>query len=645
MRGIERAEKVSRIFDTGITAIRGLLALGQALPGIGDVCRVAEQVLAEVQRLNGKLDDILQAGQLVVDVLELLRLMSDNVHQLSTGRGAVEQRMQRLHKRLTLVRDAVKTFGKKGWIKRVCKLMIDQKSLSNIDAEVRDDLTILMHFYKVARDAHVTEMLAQHTYASEVAIDEQAQRHVDEVGGSKNEAIAWVQDNDRALNTVSEQIGVGIDELKEGVGAMREEMGMRFDQLRDLLVADGSNQYQYDPFDPDDIYHENAELGRGTFGVTYRMVSLYDEHKYAVKIIQVRRAGVSLEQLSKEASILRQLNHPHIVRYFTSCTFERGHEFAIVMELLTGGTFGDGVRRGAPPARVKVWVGQVASGLACMHARRILHRDLKPENVMFDEAGSPRIIDLGLSCTLASKSRLSTRHAGAVGSNLYMSPEKAEGQSYNEKDDVWALGCMLAGGILGKLLEDMSDINSQGCVCRDRAKMDSLVKQSGAGDASVSTLVARMLRQTPLDRPTAQQVEQALLQTGHAVAGEAVASTSSAPALGVAVLSSIPDPVVVQGIPIQPAPAVVSGAASRPARTEPLVSEQGVSTFLQKVGGDLSALRDKTSIEWNNNRINDHDCVVIAHLALPASSQSPSMGVLGKLTHLRQAPPAPPSPE
>ena len=35
-----------------------------------------------------------------------------------------------------------------------------------------------------------------------------------------------------------------------------------------------------------------------------------------------------------------------------------------------------------------------------------------------------------------------------------MSPEKGSGKSYNNKDDVWALGCMLAAGMVGKLIED-----------------------------------------------------------------------------------------------------------------------------------------------------------------------------------------------
>ena len=112
-------------------------------------------------------------------------------------------------------------------------------------------------------------------------------------------------------------------------------------------------------------------------------------------------------------------------------------------------------------------VAQVASALAYMHRLRMQHRDVKPDNVLLDETGNTKLIDVGLACTLGSKSRVSTKAGGIVGSNLYTSPEKGGCKSYDCKDDVWALGCMLVSGVLSKPLEDMG-LNAIGIFALNR---------------------------------------------------------------------------------------------------------------------------------------------------------------------------------
>ena len=101
------------------------------------------------------------------------------------------------------------------------------------------------------------------------------------------------------------------------------------------------------------------------------------------------------------------------------------------------------------------WVGEVASALAHMHGLRMLHRDVKPDYVLIDGGGHTKLVDVGLACTLGSESRVSTKSGGAVGANLYMSPEKGSGTSYESEDDVRALGGLLVGGVLGRPMEDM----------------------------------------------------------------------------------------------------------------------------------------------------------------------------------------------
>merc|ERR1712091_838806 len=90
-----------------------------------------------------------------------------------------------------------------------------------------------------------------------------------------------------------------------------------------------------------------------------------------------------------------------------------------------------------------------------MHARRMQHRDLKPDNVLFDALGDARLIDLGLAQIVVAKSKVSSKNA--VGAELYRSPEKALGSAYDAKDDIWALGCMVAGAATGKSLETRSE--------------------------------------------------------------------------------------------------------------------------------------------------------------------------------------------
>ena len=65
----------------------------------------------------------------------------------------------------------------------------------------------------------------------------------------------------------------------------------------------------------------------------------------------------------RTTSGLAMLQHPHIVSYYASCTFKQGKVFAIVMELLTGGSLLDRMRAGAGREELKRCVGEVASGI------------------------------------------------------------------------------------------------------------------------------------------------------------------------------------------------------------------------------------------------------------------------------------------
>ena len=86
------------------------------------------------------------------------------------------------------------------------------------------------------------------------------------------------------------------------------------------------------------------------------------------------------------------------------------------------------------------YLSQMALGLQYLHERRILHRDIKPQNIMLDAHNNVKIGDLGFGRLLAT----GEHHVrSGVGTPLYFSPELCQEKPYNEKSDMWALGCLV----------------------------------------------------------------------------------------------------------------------------------------------------------------------------------------------------------
>ncbi len=82
---------------------------------------------------------------------------------------------------------------------------------------------------------------------------------------------------------------------------------------------------------------------------------------------------------------------------------------------------------------------QLTKGLQTLHERSILHRDLKSANVFLQLDGVYKLGDLNVSKIAQKDGMLFTQ----TGTPYYASPEVWKDQPYDNKSDIWSLGCVM----------------------------------------------------------------------------------------------------------------------------------------------------------------------------------------------------------
>ncbi|KAK3930130.1 Serine/threonine-protein kinase Nek8 [Frankliniella fusca] len=195
-------------------------------------------------------------------------------------------------------------------------------------------------------------------------------------------------------------------------------------------------------------YEKIRVVGRGSHG----LVTLHRK-KEDNKLVIVKE--VSLDHLTddekkatlNEVKVLSKLKHPNVVAYFDN--FIHDASVKIVMEYANKGSLHDLIQnqegKHLPQAEVLQMFSQIVQGLHYIHDQKILHRDLKTHNIFVSHEPSIysmpilKIGDFGISKVLASQSKAST----VLGTPSYLSPELCQGQTYDERSDIWALGCIL----------------------------------------------------------------------------------------------------------------------------------------------------------------------------------------------------------
>jgi len=190
------------------------------------------------------------------------------------------------------------------------------------------------------------------------------------------------------------------------------------------------------------------EIGRGGMGIVYRAWSPAQRRLVAIKVLP-SDLDRERQRFQREARTAAELQHPNIVRVHDIGAVADRHYYA--MDYIDGRPLSAVFERGAMPwpNAVRILV-DAATAVHFAHERGIIHRDIKPANILVDRSDRPFLLDFGLAKSERDPSLTMTGQI--MGSPTYMSPEQAEGRTYDvsARSDVYGLGAVLYHAVAGR---------------------------------------------------------------------------------------------------------------------------------------------------------------------------------------------------
>ncbi|KAK7169572.1 hypothetical protein R3I93_005524 [Phoxinus phoxinus] len=251
-----------------------------------------------------------------------------------------------------------------------------------------------------------------------------------------------------------------------------------------------------------DHYEVIRQVGQGAFGSALLVKHRHgdDELLYVIKEIHLRQLSARDKDASrKEVTLLSKMKHPNIVAFYKSF-YDRSNLY-ILMEYCDAGDLMNRIKmqRGKPFTEQQIvdWFVQICLGLKHIHDRKVLHRDIKAQNIFLTQGGlKVKLGDFGIARMLNNTMDLART---CVGTPYYLSPEICESRPYNNKTDIWSLGCVLYE--LCALRHPFEGSNLKQLVLRICRGRYSPVSQRYSDELRL--LLNQLFKISPRDRPSA----------------------------------------------------------------------------------------------------------------------------------------------
>ena len=192
-------------------------------------------------------------------------------------------------------------------------------------------------------------------------------------------------------------------------------------------------------------YELGKTLGQGQYSKVKIAKNLENDTIVAIKILnkEIIHKYKMMENIKKEISSMKLLNHPYVVKLFDVMASET--KIYLVQEYVSGGELLNKIKIQKPlkEDEARKYFQQLIDGVDYLHNQEIYHRDLKPNNILIDGDGNVKIADFDVSATCQQFGSDGLLHT-TCGTPSYIAPETMNGKGYDgASTDLWSCGVVL----------------------------------------------------------------------------------------------------------------------------------------------------------------------------------------------------------
>ena len=200
-------------------------------------------------------------------------------------------------------------------------------------------------------------------------------------------------------------------------------------------------------------YEILKDIGGGSYGTVYEGINKETHQKVAIKKLKQKIDCWEDCMNQNEVYFLRKLNHPNVIKLIEVIR-EQNSDISFVFEFCECNLYEFITnhrkrKKSLPEYKIQNIILNITRGLSYIHSQNIMHRDLKPENILISINDNDvsnnliKIADFGTAKEIPPYKNESL--TDYICTRWYRAPECVlKSRNYDEKVDIWALGCIMA---------------------------------------------------------------------------------------------------------------------------------------------------------------------------------------------------------